>query len=353
MKLIALLFVVVFAVQALSVDWKKTQNERRLFDMWMREHNKTYPRAGEKEMRFINFQKSLARIEKLNQKHTSAHFAVNAFSDQTPEEFFAARTGQKTPAQTLARSCLANGVTAERMDTSAVPTSFDWRTSGKVTPVKDQGQCGSCWTFSTTGAIESAWAIKKGLSTPVSLSEQMIVDCSTGCINEPPYGNVCNQGCDGGWPFSAMQDIISWGGLESETAYPYTAEDGTCAKSTQKIVVKISNYTCLTNPNANPVDETQMAAVLAAKGPLSIAMDAGLLMDYSSGIINPQSGDCSDNQLDHAILIVGYGVDTTQNLPYWIVKNSWNASWGEQGYFRIVRGQGACGLNAAVTLPVV
>lgn len=322
-----------------------------MFEMWMREHNKTYVRAGEKEMRFQNFLKSIERIEKLNKKHTSAKFALNKFSDQTPEEFFRARTGPKYPAAALARSCLAKGVTAERQDTSSLPTSFDWRDQKKVTRVKDQGQCGSCWAFSTIGNIESQWAIKGHPLT--EFSEQLIVDCSHACVNEPPYGNVCNQGCDGGWQWSAFTDVVSWGGVETETQYPYTGEDGNCQLNNKLLTAKITNYTCLTDPNHSGVDENQMAAVLVAKGPLSIAMDATPLMDYDSGVLNPTSDDCTTDQLDHALLIVGFAHDSSSGLDYWSVKNSWSNTWGEQGYFRIVRGQGACGINNAVSIAVM
>jgi C1A family cysteine protease len=321
-----------------------------MFARWMAEHKKTYTRAGEKELRFNNFKKSIERIEKMNKKHTSAKFALNQFSDQTPEEFFKHRTGQKFPSQQLARSCLANGVTAERLPVHAIPSAFDWRTKNVVTPVKDQGQCGSCWAFSTIANIECQWAIKG--NTLTQFSEQLIVDCSHSCANEPPYGNVCNQGCDGGWQWSAFNDVVSWGGVETETEYPYTAEDGTCALNNKELMAKISNYTCLTDPNHGPVDENQMAAVLVAKGPLSIAMDASPLMDYSSGILNPGPDDCQTQQLDHALLIVGYGVDSSAG-PFWIVKNSWSTTWGEQGYFRIVKGNGACGLNEAVSMAVM
>jgi len=322
-----------------------------MFEDWMKEHNKVYTKAGEKEMRFINFKNTLKRIERNSAKFTAAKFGLNKFSDMSEREFFRTRTGPKYPSQALARSCLANGVTAVRMNVDAIPASYDWRTQNKVTRVKDQGQCGSCWAFSTIGNIESQWAIKGHALT--EFSEQLIVDCSHACVNEPPYGNVCNQGCDGGWQWSAFTDVMSWGGVETETQYPYTAETGTCNINNKLLTAAIKNYTCLTDPNHNGVNEDQMAAYLVAKGPLSIAMDATPLMDYTSGILNPGPDDCSTTQLDHALLIVGYGVDTTQSMPFWIVKNSWATSWGEQGYFRIYRGSGACGINNAVSIAVM
>jgi len=247
----------------------------------------------------------------------------------------------------LAISCLAHGVTAARLDVSATPTSWDWRTKGVVNPVKNQGQCGSCWAFSTIGVIESKYAIKGNPLT--EFSEQEVVDCSQGCSEEPPYGKVCNQGCNGGWQWNAFYDIVTWKGVELETAYPYTAQTGTCQRSQHgPPEAPITNYTCLSTPQGAVANEDQMAAYLVANGPIAIAMDAGLLETYSGGIINPTTGQCSQVQLDHAIIIVGFDTDPTVG-DYWIVRNSWGAAWGEAGYFRIVRGVNACGLAAAVS----
>jgi len=274
---------------------------------------------------------------------------VNQFTDMTREEFLNSGRVMKQRLNVVdARSCLANGVTADysKLNFSATPDSFDWTTKGVVNPIQDQKQCGSCWTFSTIAAIESALAIKSGKLQ--KLSEQEIVDCSHGCVREAGQ-DVCNQGCNGGWMWSALTDIIAWGGEELETVYPYTATTDTCKKSASNTIDPIKNYTCLSGPKK--ANETEMAAFLYANGPLSIAMDAGILQSYSSGIIKPTAGQCSTTSLDHAILIVGYGVDG--GVPFWNVRNSWGTAWGEAGYFRIIRGKGACGLNAGVVFPDV
>jgi len=317
----------------------------------MQRWNKTYA-ADEHEIKFQNFQANLQDMKERKMKAPSAEFAPNQFSDMSKEEFGRRLNKiQNSPKTTLNKACLAKGITAPLMDTTAIPASFDWRQHGKVTAVKDQGQCGSCWAFSTIGNIESQWAI--GKNKLEQFSEQLLVDCSTGCAPEPPYGNVCNQGCDGGWQWNAFGDIVSWGGVMSEKAYPYTAVDGTCMFNKKSVVASIKNYTCLSDPNSfNGADENQMAAFLVSHGPISIAMDADFLMSYTSGVIDPvPNSACQGTQLDHALLIVGYGVDSTKTpkLPFWIVKNSWSADWGEKGYFRIIRGQGACGLNNAVS----
>jgi len=280
---------------------------------------------------------------------------INQYTDMTVEEF--ASSGRLMPRKLNAvdaRSCLAHGVTADYtgLDLSALPTAFDWREKGVVNPIQDQGQCGSCWTFSTIAAIESALAIKNGASTLKKFSEQEIVDCSHGCSNEPPYGDVCNQGCDGGWPWNAFSDVVTWKGLQTEAAYPYTAYTGTCHQKMNTMQGVITNYTCITQTQGNIADEDQMAAYLVLHGPLSIAMDATILETYTGGIIAPYAGECSQVQLDHAIVIVGYGT-AANNQTFWIVRNSWGEDWGEQGYFRIVKGQNACGLASAVSAPIV
>lgn len=144
-------------------------------------------------------------------------------------------------------------------------------------------QCGSCWTFSTTGNIEGQWALKGNPLT--ELSEQLLVDCSHGCSNQPPYGDVCNQGCDGGWQWNAFFDVVSWGGLQTEKEYPYTAETGNCKMNKSQFIAKISNFTCLSGPN--PANEQQLQAHLMKNGPVSIALDAGLLQWYFGGIVDP------------------------------------------------------------------
>jgi len=258
---------------------------------------------------------------------------------------------KKFKPEVLATSCLADGVTVAHSDLNVkdIPDNWDWRQKGVVTPVKDQGQCGSCWAFSTIAVIESQYALHGNPLT--QFSEQLLVDCSHGCSEEPPYGKVCNQGCDGGWQWNSYVDIEAWGGVELETDYPYTAEDGNCRLDKKKVEAPIKNYTCLSAQKGG-ANETDMAAYLVQHGPLAIALNADYLQDYNSGIIDPWfSWECDSTSLDHALLLVGYGVE--DGTLFWLVKNSWGSDWGETGYFRMVRGWGCCGINNAVSAVIM
>jgi len=332
-----------------------------LFAQFMKQYNKTYLSEIERVDRFVVFQKNLEVIKKQNDNSKSAKFAVNKFADLTQEEFRSLYLQTPYPATGLARSCSQYGLRppffSER-ELSSVPDSWDWRTTGGkdnkgiVTPVKDQGQCGSCWTFSTTGNIEGLWALKGNSLT--SFSEQLIVDCSKACCNMPGYDQpICNAGCNGGFQWSAFYDIVNWGGLQTEADYPYTGEDGQCNKNNTKLMAPIQNYTCVSSTTA-PADEEAMRAYIQKNGPVSIAMNAGLLQFYFGGIVDPfwPWFECYPDSLDHALLIVGWGQERNwigEMTPYWIVKNSWASDWGEGGYFLIARNKNLCGLATAVS----
>jgi len=270
---------------------------------------------------------------------------------------------KSVPSDDLAFSCLAKGVTANldytKEQLKDLPDEWDWRTQGGknkngiVTQIKDQGDCGSCWAFSTIAAIESSWALKGNDLT--EFSEQLIVDCSKGCSMEPPYGKVCNQGCNGGWQWNAFYDVVNWGGVETEEEYPYKGYDTPCKKS-GNLTAPLKNYTCLSGPD--PVDEENLRAYVYQNGPVSIALDADLLQYYYGGIIDPffPAYECDPTELDHALLLVGWGQERNMFFvmtPYWIVKNSWGTDWGDSGYFLIARGGNICGLANAVSAPLM
>jgi len=337
--------VILFAALGLAIA-----GQNSAFDAYLSKYNKAYTGAEyNTRLQIWNqaVQDVAAHRTNMIAQGEQPWKGINEFSDMTREEFLNSGRVMKTKLQAKdAVSCLAKGVTVDESALSYdIPTEFNWVTKNVVSPIQNQAQCGSCWAFSTVSAIESATAIKTGNLT--KLSEQEIVDCSHGCIKEDGQ-QVCNQGCDGGWPWSAMTDIVGWGGLDTEKNYPYKGTTDACKKK-GAAADPIKNYTCLSGPNY--ANETTMAAFLVANGPLSIAMDAGLLQTYTSGIIKPTAGECSTTQLDHAINIVGYG--TEGSTDFWIIRNSWADSWGEKGYFRIIRGKGACGLNAGVVFPIV
>jgi len=194
------------------------------------------------------------------------------------------------------------------------PNDIDWRSKGAVTPVKNQGQCGSCWAFSATGAVEGWNAVKKG-SLP-NLSEQQLVDCA----------KSAGQGCQGGWPNKAI-DYLGQKGSCSQASYPYTARDGAC--KTCSAVVKPAGA-------QTGQGESSLAGALAAM-PVSVCVDAsGGFQQYHGGVF---SGPCG-TQINHAILAVGY------TAQYWIVKNSWGTSWGSGGYIFMARGKNLCGVGS-------
>ena len=228
------------------------------------------------------------------------------------------------------------GLRKQFPNSSALPLEVDWTTKGAVTPVKNQGQCGSCWAFSTTGSTEGAWFIKTG--ELVSLSEQQLVDCS---------GSFGNQGCNGGMMDDAFQYIIKNGGICEESAYVYTGTDGTCSQCNP--VAKISSFVDVTPNN------TQALMIAVAQQPVSVAVEADGFdwQFYFGGVVTDSCG----LNLDHGVLVVGYGTDATQG-DFWKVKNSWGPGWGEQGYIRIGRGSkfdaaGECGILMDPSYPIV
>ena len=257
---------------------------------------------------------------------------INQFTDLTSQEFKDTYVSGLKSATVGSYGCKTFSSSA-----SGVPSSIDWRTKGAVTTVKDQGQCGSCWTFSATGAIEGAWAIAKGQL--VDLTEQQLVDCATGIS----YGS---HGCSGGQMEGAFKYVIEHGQCSLDS-YPYTAKDGTC--KTCSSVAHISSCS-----DVKPNDQISLKAAVAQQ-PVAIAIEADTryFQSYSSGVLT--SSSCGTS-LDHGVLIVGYGEDSGQK--YWLVKNSWGTSWGENGYVKIARSEstndaGICGIAIDPSFPSV
>jgi C1A family cysteine protease len=288
-------------------------------------YNKVYANDDETAIRFAIFADNMAYIDAHNAKGLSWTLAMNEFTDLSWEEFSSTHLG------------FIPEVTEPTEDVSSVgdvdaPSSIDWTSRGAVTPVKNQGGCGSCWTFSATGAVEGAVQIKTGRLN--SVSEQQILDC-----------NANGFGCNGGSMNSGFEYVAKHGGICSESAYPYKGAKGRCSDGSCSSVSRISSYQF-----PGRVDDNTLMS-LVAQQPISVGVEASrTFQSYSSGVVTSGCGSSTN----HAVLITGYG--TFNGIPYWNVKNSWGTWWGDNGYIKIGRGlqspYGMCGINTYTVYPV-
>ena len=307
--------------------------------------NKQYLSNEEHSMRASIFENTLARISAKRAAGDSTA-GVTKFSDLTRSEFKQKYLTYK-PVD-AARRAAALKVEVHNGTLSAAPTSFDWRAKSAVTPVKDQGQCGSCWAFSATEQIESQWYLAGNSLT--SFAPQQIVSC-----------DKTDAGCDGGDTPTAFEYVEGAGGLATEASYPYTSggtggddDDDDFAKKGKLSCLpfktdggKISGYSYAT-PTCTGACENQdldiLAVNLASTAPVSICVNAEAWQDYDSGVLTKEAcGAIAYDDLDHCVQLVGYTAD------YWIVRNSWNTDWGVEGYIHLARADNTCGLADEAT----
>jgi C1A family cysteine protease len=293
------------------------------FAQWQVTHNQLYATPSELSFRFEQFSKSYAKVKEVNAQNRSYRLGLNKFSAMTEQELETKYLGYVEGSMTR-NAPLA---TPEQLNQDP-PASLDWREKGAVTGVKDQASCGSCWAFSTTGAMEAGHFFAG--NDLMTFSEQQLMDCSKS------YGN---KGCRGGfmdWAYNYVKDF----GAMSEDDYPYEMKDTLpCRYDSAKDKGHLKSYVKLNRDEADFLKGV-------AQSPVAFGANATPWFRYSGGVYDNLT-ECPARGLNHAILAVGYGTDAVSGNDYWIVKNSWGASWGENGYMRLLRqasGFGVCGL---------
>lgn len=331
----------------LPQDISQSGNVEAMFGAWIVSHGKQYASELELELRLKNFKASLEQIRSHRAEEAGYELGLTEFADMTHDEFlehFRLRESQKL----MAEECSATDrATAKVMVASGVqlPAEIDWRTRGGVSPVKNQGKCGSCWTFSTTGAIEAHLLLKT--KRFVSLSEQELLDCAKA---------YDNNGCNGGLPSHAFQYIIENGGLSTDKAYPYEAADtGGCRAAQAKKHHRFGQQPIQLRSSFNITqgDETELEVAVGSVGPVSIAFQvAGDFRLYKSGVYTSKECKNKASDVNHAVLAVGYGT-SPEGTKYWTIKNSWGTAWGEQGYFKMKRGVNMCGVAVCNSFPIL
>lgn len=305
---------------------------RTAFQEWKLKHGKTYRTPNEEVYRLSVFAANFAKIA--SHSDSSYKLGLNLFADLTEQEFVAKYTGLNS--MSANKDNIKRTLQADNL--GQLPTNVDWRTQGAVNAVQNQGQCGSCWAFSAVASYEG---VAKIAGYPLyKFSEQQLVDCSTA---------EGNQGCNGGLMDQAFEYVKKEGGLQSEASYPYKAVEQKCkANTTALLPPKVNSWVDIQKDNCTALQTA------IAKNPTSVAIAANAIQFYTQGVFS--SKFCGTG-LNHGVTAIGYGFDTTANKQFWLVRNSWGASWGEQGYIRMDRAiqptTGICGICMQASYPIV
>ncbi|KAM9383903.1 cathepsin S, ortholog 1 [Pholidichthys leucotaenia] len=307
----------------------------KMWEEWKLKHSKVYDNQTEIIFRRAVWEKNLLLVLRHNLEASAGKHSftlgMNQLADMTAEE-----VNEKLNGLRLEEPAGSTNGSFKDVNGLSVPQSVDWRKDGLVGPVRNQGLCGSCWAFSSLGALEGQ--MKKRTGVLVSLSPQNLVDCST------QDGNL---GCRGGFISKAYSYIIRNGGVDSESFYPYEHKSGKCHYSVQGKAGYCSAYHIL--PRG---EEQTLQAAVASVGPIAVAVNAMLpsFHLYRAGLYNVPS--CNPRLINHAVLVVGYG--TAAGQDYWLVKNSWGTTWGEDGFIRIARNRNnLCGIASFAVYPTV
>jgi C1A family cysteine protease len=324
--------VAILALLCFSFVYAKDPIPREIYKQFLKfevDFSKTYDSPEERHYRIQVFANNLHRVKELNEANGSPAFGITKFMDLTEDEFKAAYLSGVTEAS---GSLNAQHLEIQPKNPQDLPPEVDWRNvTGVITPVKNQEQCGSCWAFSATEAIESAWVLSG--KPQVILGPQQIVDC-----------DQQDGGCNGGRTETAYDYVIHAGGQETEKDYPYRAVNGNCKFNKADIAASITSWKYISTSAAGEL--TKMMPYVAESGPVSVCVDAAPWQYYTGGVLK-----VCGNQVDHCVQVTGYS--TVDNLPVWNVRNSWGEDWGEQGYIWVERGKNLCAIAGDVTVPIV
>ncbi|KRT84116.1 Peptidase, partial [Oryctes borbonicus] len=332
MKLLVLFSI--FFVNAHAVSFYDLVKEQ--WDEFKLAYKKNYENLTEEKYRMKIFMENAHAISKHNQLYEQGlvtfSMKVNEWADMLPFEFVQTMNGYNRTTNSQSNDTRTTFIPAANIQ---LPDQVDWVKAGAVTGVKNQEACGSCWSFSATGALEGQNFRKTGKL--ISLSEQNLVDCSS------EYGN---NGCGGGLMDYAFRYVIDNRGIDTESYYPYEGIDDFCRYNSA-----YSGGTATGLVDLPPTDEGSLQNAVATVGPISVAIDANhdSFLYYSQGLYYEPA--CSETYLDHGVLVVGYGTDSQGD--YWLVKNSWGTSWGMNGYIKMSRNRNNnCGIATAASYPL-